>query len=49
MEKSADCPCVKPDIYAVIIKMLSEKMVSFLDTSFCVVGHDLMHYFVPFQ
>lgn len=49
LEKSAACPCVKPDIYAAIIKMLSEKMVSFLDTSFRVVGHDLMHYFDPFQ
>lgn len=45
-EEIGDCLCVKPEIYAVLTKMLSEKMVSFLETSLSVTGHEFMHYFV---
>lgn len=37
---------MKPEIYAVLTKMLSEKMVSFLEISLSITGHEFMHYFV---
>lgn len=49
MEESGDYPCVKPDIDAVLKKMLSEKMVSFLGASLSVIGQDFVPYAVHLQ
>lgn len=38
MEKNGDSRCIKPDAYAVLTKMLSEKIVSFPDTPGCLVA-----------
>lgn len=39
---------MKPDVYMVIIKMLSEKMALFLDTLF-FAGHDFMYCLLHLQ
>lgn len=38
MEKNGDSRCIKPDTYAALTKMLSEKIVSFPDTLGCLVA-----------